>query len=197
MLFQSSQTDYTELLECQLQSRAGQPVQLSQLTWWATTYTPSWFFSNELTVHLSYTNTHLSVLTAFAVLSCSLSYPYCYHDFIYIIYMHYFHHIHCKSVRKKKLSLGSVKCTILTQYQPQRNPTFIKNYPQNSSKIFPNIIITENTPNYFIKNIPCLIVAFFFGRQSLIATLILAYGADCSISKLPTSLNKQIAEIKV
>lgn len=30
-----------------------------------------------------------------------------------------------------------------------------------------------------------------------IAVLILAYGADCSILKLPTSLNKQIVEIKV
>lgn len=93
--------------------------------------------------------------------------------------MHYFHYMHCKSVGKKKnIPLGSVKCTILTEYQPQRNPMFIKNYPQNSSKIFPNIIITENTPNYFIKNIPCLIAAFLFGRQSLIATLILAYGAN-------------------
>lgn len=82
MLFQPSQTDYTELLKCQLQSQVGQPVTANLVR--HNIHHDDFSLMNSL-MFICHVQTRLSVLIAFAVLKSAVAYHI--HTDIMIIYI--------------------------------------------------------------------------------------------------------------
>lgn len=97
--------------------------------------------------------------------------------------------------KKKKLSLGSALYN-LDSMQAKVTLHLLKTghkIAQNIPKYYYNWKYSQIFhKNHFLPNC-CFLL---WKSVTLITALILAYGADCSILQLPTSLNKQIAEIK-